>query len=146
MYEDHDDKFKLKKTDASCTFNRKRSYLRSCEKGGSIHGFPVWFLCPVQQMQKGRDTFQQFLQFIILSPCNNLFIVNNLFGIIIYNEQQQCSPIWSISCPYIFCLQPQEFLYNSRTQYSFLSFLFIYFFLVYISFTLYYVFQRHIIL
>lgn len=53
-------KFKLKKTDASCTFNRKRPYLRSCVKGGPIHGFPVWFLCPVQHMQKGRDTFQQF--------------------------------------------------------------------------------------
>lgn len=41
MYEDHDDKFKLKKTVASCTFNRKRPYLRSCEKGGPIHGFPA---------------------------------------------------------------------------------------------------------
>lgn len=39
---------------------RGHAYLRSCEKGGSIHGFPVWFSCPVQQMQKGRDTFQQF--------------------------------------------------------------------------------------
>lgn len=44
MYEDHDDKFKLKKTDASCTFNKRGHICARVKREGPSMGFRCGFV------------------------------------------------------------------------------------------------------